>query len=283
MNKINNKLKSLSVLVPMLLVFGLIYFGLNLGSKFFTVSAATSTSFQKDSDYDGLSDQVEINVYHTNPLKTDTDGDSYLDSAEVLAGSNPLDAKDPASKLTANSLVKPVISSTPWYIARASGLVAYVLMFLVVILGIGMTTAYIYKYINPVKAWVIHKYLSLVLGVALITHLTGLFFDKFINFNLKDILIPFVSDFKPIFLNFGIFAFYVLLIIIFTSLWFRLKYKRVWRGVHYFVYLLFIFSLIHGFFIGSDSNTVLAAAVYLVTGLIFFGLMGYRLVTYFKR
>ena len=43
-----------------------------------------------DSDQDGLSDADEINVYGTNPLKSDTDGDGYLDGDEIKNGYNPL-------------------------------------------------------------------------------------------------------------------------------------------------------------------------------------------------
>jgi len=43
-----------------------------------------------DSDQDGLSDADELNVYGTNPLKSDTDGDGYLDGEEVKNGYNPL-------------------------------------------------------------------------------------------------------------------------------------------------------------------------------------------------
>ena len=168
--------------------------------------------------------------------------------------------------------------SLAWYIARAAGITAYILMFLVVVLGIGMTTGYIYNYINPVKSWLIHKYLSLALGVSLLTHIFSLLFDNFMNFNLSDILIPFASNYKPLFLSLGIFGFYLLLIIIFSSLWFRLKYKRTWRGIHYTVYALFVFSLIHGLYTGSDSQTSWMQIIYISTGLIFLGLLIYRFI-----
>lgn len=44
-----------------------------------------------DSDNDGLSDQDEINLWHTDPNNPDTDGDGYLDGDEVKNGYNPLD------------------------------------------------------------------------------------------------------------------------------------------------------------------------------------------------
>ena len=44
-----------------------------------------------DSDGDGLFDREEVEVYHTNPLNPDTDGDGYVDGfQEVDKGYNPL-------------------------------------------------------------------------------------------------------------------------------------------------------------------------------------------------
>jgi len=246
-------------------------------------AAPISGASAQDSDYDGLTDQVEKNIYHTDSAKVDSDGDSYLDSAEILIGSNPLNSNDPANSLSDQStstveIKKPVTISLPWCVARAAGLAAYGLMFLVIILGTGMTTSYIYRYINPVKAWVIHKYLSLALGLTLLAHIIALSLDKFINFTWFDILIPFSSDYKPLFLSAGIMAFYLLLAVIFTSLFFRLKYKKSWRGVHYTVYPLFILSLIHRIYTGTDSGTIWMQTVYWTTGLIFFYLLLYRFV-----
>ncbi|MFC1612814.1 hypothetical protein ACFL23_00605 [Patescibacteria group bacterium] len=45
--------------------------------------------FQIDTDEDGLSDREEIEVYKTDPLNSDTDGDMYLDGNEIEKGYNP--------------------------------------------------------------------------------------------------------------------------------------------------------------------------------------------------
>jgi DMSO/TMAO reductase YedYZ heme-binding membrane subunit len=272
------KIKKLSFLGLGLIIFSLVYFGYTLIA---VAQTASSTTYLKDSDYDGLSDQVETTIYHTDPLKADTDGDGYLDAAEVLSGSNPLNASDPAASLAgqnSESEANEAPSSLPWYVARAAGIGALVLMFLIIVLGVGMTTGYIYRYLNPVKSWLIHKYLSLALGVVLITHITALLFDKFINLGLKDVLIPFYSNFSTLYLSLGILGFYILLIVIFTSIWFRLKYKRTWRSVHYFVYALFAFSVVHGFFMGTDSRTMIMQAVYISISLIFLLILIYRFI-----
>jgi len=42
-----------------------------------------------DTDNDGLSDTDELSIYYTNPSNPDTDGDGYLDGAEIKYGYSP--------------------------------------------------------------------------------------------------------------------------------------------------------------------------------------------------
>jgi len=42
-----------------------------------------------DTDNDGLSDYEEVRIYRTSPINPDSDGDKYLDGAEVKSGYNP--------------------------------------------------------------------------------------------------------------------------------------------------------------------------------------------------
>jgi hypothetical protein len=42
-----------------------------------------------DTDADGLSDYEELNTWNTDPLDPDTDGDSYIDGAEIDSGFDP--------------------------------------------------------------------------------------------------------------------------------------------------------------------------------------------------
>lgn len=46
-------------------------------------------AFAQDTDGDGFSDELEINLLHTDPLKADTDGDGFSDKAEVDQGFSP--------------------------------------------------------------------------------------------------------------------------------------------------------------------------------------------------
>ena len=52
-------------------------------------AVAGTSATKMDTDEDGLGDREEVQVYGTDPLDADTDGDTYLDGAEVAGGYNP--------------------------------------------------------------------------------------------------------------------------------------------------------------------------------------------------
>lgn len=172
------------------------------------------------------------------------------------------------------------LASLPWYIARSAGITAYLLMYLTVILGSGMTSSYIYKLINPVNSWMIHKYLGIALSLTLLAHIFSLLFDNFIKLGWADLFIPFHSPFRTTAVALGVFGLYIIIAVMITSLFFRLKYQRSWRAVHYTVYPLFILSFFHGVYAGTDSSAFLVQIMYWFTGVTFAGLLLYRFLVY---
>jgi Bacterial TSP3 repeat len=61
------------------------------------VGAVGIASARTDSDGDGLYNDDETSIYHTNPNVADTDGDGSSDGEEVYLGTNPLAANAPAA------------------------------------------------------------------------------------------------------------------------------------------------------------------------------------------
>ena len=62
------------------------------------LGAVGIASARTDSDGDGLYDDDETSVYHTNPNVADTDGDGSSDGEEVYLGTDPLAANAPAAR-----------------------------------------------------------------------------------------------------------------------------------------------------------------------------------------
>jgi hypothetical protein len=58
------------------------------------VGCAAAVEMSFDEDVDGLLSIDEVEVYGTDPLNPDSDGDGHFDGAEVLAGTDPLDPDD---------------------------------------------------------------------------------------------------------------------------------------------------------------------------------------------
>ena len=154
-----------------------------------------------------------------------------------------------------------ITHSWPWYLTRSAGLISLSLLILVVLMGIGQVTGYTYRILEPIKAWRLHKTISLALIGTLFLHLFSLLFDRYQPFSLIELFLPLASTYRPltiggislgsVFISLGIIGFYACLAIIISSLWF-MKSKRAWKLIHFLAYLLLPCVLIHSAYIGTD-------------------------------
>lgn len=247
-----------------------------------TISQAKEINYSgpvKDSDYDGLTDQGETQLYNTDPLKADSDGDGYLDGAEILAGTDPTDKSNALTPTPSAAKEIP----WPWYISRSSAIVGYLLLFLLIISGISIKTSLIFKIMSPTIAWVNHRLIGYSLSLSVLIHIAALYFDNYSKFTITNLLVPFSSDFKPLYLSLGILGFYLLIIIIVTSIFHIDKYPVIWRNLHYLTYLVFFTIAIHGFFTGTDSSSIVMQVTYATTGIIAASFILYRLYFTYRQ
>jgi fibronectin type 3 domain-containing protein len=62
-----------------------------------------------DTDGDTITDYDEINIYHTDPKKKDTNNDGVTDGAQILAGTDPLSTIPPSGTTTTNGVTNILI------------------------------------------------------------------------------------------------------------------------------------------------------------------------------
>ncbi len=144
--------------------------------------------------------------------------------------------------------------SLDWYVTRASGMVALVLLTAALVLGI----AAIARLRGPgVPRFVIdgiHRTVSLLAVVLLLVHILTSVLDSFAPISLVDAVIPFVGSYRPFWLGLGAVAFDLLLAVAITSLIRQRLGHSTWRGVHWLAYACWPVAILHGFGTGSDVH-----------------------------
>lgn len=166
--------------------------------------------------------------------------------------------------------------SWPWYLTRASGLIAVISLFALVISGIGSVTGHFFRLLEPLTAWATHRAIGIVFAISVVIHISTLLFDHFVPFTIPEILIPWASGFKPLtlfgihfgslFVAFGIIAFYSLLIVVITSLLWVDKKPQKWKLFHYLSYIVLVLVFFHGLFLGTDTSSGFGRILWLIGG-----------------
>ncbi len=246
----------------------------------FTVIASTPAyaTTAKDSDLDGIPDDIEITRYNTNPNSTDTDNDGVLDYQEIIDQTDPNDSNSSKLKEVIDENIFNISSRDPinWWIARISGIAALVLFTFVISFGLVMTSKILLKYRFALNSDVLekHQFIATYLAYSFVfLHFIVLMFDDTVRLKIQEILIPFIAnrDFLTVRgynLNFaigiGVLAFYFASILVITS---RLKNKIIssitWRKIHYSSFIFWVLFMVHGFTAGSDSNEPWMIAIYI--------------------
>jgi DMSO/TMAO reductase YedYZ heme-binding membrane subunit len=227
-----------------------------------------------DSDLDGLTDEGEKQIYHTDPMVADTDGDGYLDGAEVIGEANPLDPASPGKLQTVTNTISPIQPETPWawYTTRVSGLVGFLLLLTSIFLGVSIRLPFLQRIIKPAHSYSIHCWISLQALIFAFVHGISLLFDRYLQFNIADVFIPLAlrSDVvDPKIVALGIVGFYLMIMLVITSYLRKYIGQKIWRLVHYSNTILYIFVIIHAYLLGTDmKNPVIRDSFLALNGIL---------------
>lgn len=176
-----------------------------------------------------------------------------------------------------------VTEKLAWYVSRASGLIAWMLVAASIVWGITLSSRLLRR--RGIPAWLLdlHRYLGLLAVVFTVVHLWGLVADNVVHCGFKELFIPMATDWRPGATAWGIAAFYLLVAIQITSWLMRRMPRKIWHGVHLLAYPLFVVGTVHGFQSGADrSNKLVQWSALLIIELVF-GLSLFRALTYTPR
>jgi predicted ferric reductase len=165
-----------------------------------------------------------------------------------------------------------------WYLARSGGVAAWAMLGFSVLWGLVLSTKAFGSKPRPNWLLDLHRFVG---GAAVIftgIHVASLMLDSYIEFGVREVLVPFTSSYRPSAVAWGIIAFYLLLAVEITSLLRKRLSKRVWRATHYLSFPLFILATAHGVTAGTDKDTFLLRAAFIVVTAAVGGLTALRVV-----
>ena len=165
-----------------------------------------------------------------------------------------------------------VNSSTPlWYTTRATGLVALVLLTISMALGVLTTVRYQRPNLPRFVTAGLHRNSSLLALAFTGAHIVTTLADTYAPIRVQDVVIPFISAYRPLWLGLGTIAFDLMLALTITSLLRTRMTYRMWHLVHWTSYLCWPVAVLHGLGTGSDTPVrwvllLTLACIALVTG-----------------
>jgi len=166
----------------------------------------------------------------------------------------------------------------PWYIARASGLVAWLLLAGAMLWGLALSTKVFGR--RPRPNWLLdmHRWLGGTALALTAVHVGALLLDQYVHFDLAAVLVPFASSWHPFAVAFGVAALYLLLAVELTSLARAHLSKRVWRSVHTASFPLFVAATAHGLTAGTDTKMFVVLSVGMLVCAAMIGLAAIRVM-----
>jgi len=163
-----------------------------------------------------------------------------------------------------------------WYLARASGIVAFVLLTTAVILGLTLSGRAKLRYWPRFAVEDVHRFAGLLTGTFVSIHVLTLFVDSYLPFSLTQLAVPGASSYRPLATALGVVAAELLLALALTNRYRKKLSYRFWRRAHYLNFAVWGLALGHGIFAGTDRGAPWADLLYGTSAAAVAGLVAWR-------
>jgi sulfoxide reductase heme-binding subunit YedZ len=167
---------------------------------------------------------------------------------------------------------------TTWYITRAAGWVAYFLLWFSMLWGLAIPTKFFERLLSPTFAVDFHEYISLLSIGFVILHVSVLMVDQYLPFSLAQILIPFISPYRPVWVGLGVIGAYLSLLVTITFYLRKKIGQKRFKSIHTLSMFGYLGVVLHAFFAGSDSSLRGVQFIYIGTFMVIVFLTSYWLI-----
>jgi methionine sulfoxide reductase heme-binding subunit len=149
-----------------------------------------------------------------------------------------------------------------WYLARASGIVAFVLLTIAVLIGLTLSGR------AKLPGWPrfavedVHRFAGLLTGTFVSIHVLTLLVDSYLPFSPAQLVVPGASTYRPLATALGVVAAELLLALAITNRYRKKLSYSFWRRAHYLNFTVWGLGLLHGILAGTDRGAAWAGALY---------------------
>jgi predicted ferric reductase len=155
-----------------------------------------------------------------------------------------------------------------WYMTRAAGLVAYLLLWLSTVWGLAVASKIFDPVLHRAFTFDVHEWLSLLAIGFTALHLGALVADQYMSFSVLQVLFPFITEYRPFWVGIGVIGMWLTLLV---SVTFYLRNRigqKAFRTIHLFSFASYASVTLHSLFAGTDSTLWSARLIYGATALV---------------
>jgi predicted ferric reductase len=165
-----------------------------------------------------------------------------------------------------------------WYLSRAAGFTAYLLLFASIALGMAMSTRLAAHLKRGNYAFDMHRFLSVLALAFTLFHTYILLGDHYFAFNVWILSLPCASPYRAWAVTLGTTSTYLLVLI--TASFYVKKHigYRAWRAIHFLTFALYVSATAHGITAGTDTTAPWARLLYAGTSIAVVLMIGYRVL-----
>ena len=149
-----------------------------------------------------------------------------------------------------------------WYLARASGLLAYTLLTASVLAGLVLKSRPFAGLLRPAAITDLHRFVALLGLGSIAIHGSALVLDNAVQISPLALVVPGLVPYRPLATALGTLAALGMLLV-YVSFPLRKRIgARTWRRLHWLTYAVFALATAHGLAAGSSTQQAWALALY---------------------